>query len=293
MREDNRTGMGKEYSKDMIREPWDYDYYSHKVILNVGADRSSRRRERNIGTGLLNRPRLVVLIVVITILLGLFLKEARSVLASNPQFIIQDVILENTNLINKDTLYDILKMDSPKGIFNVSANEIARILEKDPDIEGAVVEKILPGTLKIIISERVPYARLDIDGKEYYIDYNGILLWRKREKGSIPVIAGLKINPATRWTSGESCMVPELENILNVLRTGDSLGWGGFIEPVSVRVINEDYISIYTRERILIKLKLDNIDKRLDKLMVVLNDARKKGRLIKMVDLRFKDVYVE
>ncbi len=276
----------------MIREPWDYDHHSHKVILNVGVDRFSRRQRREISitSNLLNRPRLIVLIIIISILFGLFLKETKSVLASNPQFIIKDIILENTNIISKDILNDILKLENNKGLFNISTKEIVKILKKDPDVESAAVEKILPTTLKITINERVPYFGLDVGGRKYFIDKNGIVLLRDRISGSIPIITGLKID---RLVPGESCMVPELGKILNILRTGDNLGCGRFIEILRLDVENEDFASIYTRERIKIKLKLDNISDRLNKLMIILNDVQRKGKPIKTVDLRFNDAYVE
>lgn len=276
----------------MIREPWDYDRHSHRVILNVGLDRYSRRqrKEIRITSNLLNRPRLVVLIAIVAILIALFLKEAKSVLAYNPQFVIQDIILENTGLIDKNILADILKIETKKGLFDISTNKIVKILQRDPDIKSAIVEKILPGTLKIRIKERVAYLRLDIGEEEYLIDNSGVVLLREMGNGSVPVINGLKMK---KLIPGESCMVPELENILNILQIGDSLGWGKFMEISKIDVHSEEYISIYAKERILVKLKMDNICDRLNKLMVVLNDVQRKGKLIKVVDLRFKDAYVE
>lgn len=275
----------------MIREPWDYDRHSHRVILNIGADRSYRRQKReiSIASNLLNRPRSVVLIVVMILLFGLFLKEIRLVLASNPQFIIKDIILENVNVINKDIINDILKLENNRGLFNISTKEIVKILKKDPDVEIVIVEKILPSTLKIIINERKPYFRLDVDEKKYFIDSNGIVLLRERPNESVPVITGLKID---KLSPGESCIVPELEKILNILRLGDNLGWSKFIEISKIEA-EQDFISIYTRERITVKLKMENISEKLNKLLIVLSDVQRKGELIRLVDLRFKDVYVE
>lgn len=273
----------------MTKEPWDYDYHSHRVILNVGRNSFYRGRRKSIDVGILNRPRLVVLIIVITILFILFLKEARTVLASNPHFLVQDIVLENTGLIDKGMIYDILNLDEPIGLFSVSTDKIARLLEKDPDIEKAVVEKILPGTIKITIKERSAYAKLDIDGKRYYIDRNGRVLFRQREDVSIPIIYGLKIdNPMP----GELCNTPELDCILTILQTGQEVGWDRFIEPVEVRK-SGDSILINTRERILVKLKMADIKEQLDRLIFVLGDVQRKGRVVKIVDLRFRDVYVE
>lgn len=263
----------------MVREPWDFDHHSHKVILNVGR---RQRRDISIASNLLNRPRVVVLVVVIIVLIMLFLKEARSILASSPQFIIRDIILENTGLITKD----ILKLEDDKGIFDISTKKITRTLNKDPDIESVIVEKVLPSTLKIIINERIPYARL----QEYLIDSKGMVLWRERPGVSVPTITGLNIK---KLVPGELCTVHELQTILDILHTGEEVGWGRLIEVNKVEFNNEDSVTIYTRERISIRLKLDNVHEQLDRLIFVLRDVQKKGRLVKFVDLRFKEVYVE
>ena len=73
---------------------------------------------------------------------------------------------------------------------------------------------------------------------------------------------------------------------------GEDTGWGSFIEPREIQIYNEDEIWIYTRERILVKLKMDNVDEQLEKFMVVLDDIVRKRKIIRVVDLRFQDVYV-
>lgn len=276
----------------MTKEFWDYDIHSHRVILNVGQGWSDRknRKERSISPNLLNRPRVVVLVVIIIILSLLLLKESRLVLAQNPQFIIHDVIFESTGLITEEMLHDILKLNNGEKLFNISTNRIAKILGKDPDVEGAIVEKILPSTLKIKIKEKEPYAKLNIDEKFYYIDGKGTLLFRDRSDKNLPVIIGVKLD---KLIPGESCMVPAIEDILNILHLGEDIGWGKFIQPVKLEIINGEYILVNTREHIMIKLKLKDIREQLEKLLVILNDIQKKGRLIKIVDLRFKDVYME
>lgn len=275
-----------------MRENWDYDYHSHRVILNVGQNWLSRRgrRERNITAGLLNRPRIVVLAIIITVLVALLLREAKSVLASNPQFVIQDIILENTGIITKDVLYDILKLEKNKGPLNVSINEVSEILKKDPDIERAVVEKVLPGAFKISIKERIPCARLDINGKEYCVDKNGLVLLRERDAGSAPLVTGLRIK---RLVPGEPCMAPGLENALRILQVGEDTDWGRFVLPVKIEFKNSENILVYTRERIVVKLNMDFIKEQMDRFVFIMDDIERKGKLIKMVDLRFKDVYVE
>lgn len=276
----------------MPKDLWGYDGRSHRVFLNVGEDGSLRRgkKARAISTNLLNRPRVVVLIVIVTVFLFLFLKEARLVLASNPQFVIQDIVVENTKLITKDMVDKILNLDANKGLFGVSTNEIVKLLKNDPDIDSVSVEKILPGTLKIDIVERAPYAKLSLSGKYYFIDNKGVVLLRDRTGENVPVISGLvQIEPVP----GETCDNKVLENILNVIYTAGEIKLGDYVEITGIDVSNEENILIHTREKILVKLKLNGAQEKLDKLMIILSDVQKRNRLIKLVDLRYRDAYVE
>jgi len=277
----------------MIREPWNYDRRSHKVILRVDNNWSSKRskKTKSIGSNLLNRPRVIVLSVIITVFSFLLIREARSVLNSNPQFVIQDIVVENPgNLINKNVIDEILNLESGKVPVNISPKEISRMLKNDPDIENVVVEKVLPGTLKINLKERIPYAKLDIKGKIYLADYNGAILLRDRQCNSIPVISGFF---SEEPVYGEIYGGKDFLNILNILHEGEKAGWGKFIEVTSINIQNMDNIVLHTRERIIIKLKIDNLQDRLVKLLAILENSQTKGKIIKIVDLRFKDAYVE
>jgi cell division protein FtsQ len=278
----------------MKKDLWGYDNYSHRVILNVRDDRTGRRnrRERTTRSNIFNRPRVFVFTIIITILLFLFLKEARLVLASSPQFIIQDVVIENTNLISKDMVMDMLKLDLGKGLFGISTRNITQTLKKDPDIDSVVVEKILPGTLKIKINERLPYVKINNLDKSYFIDNTGVVLLRTRDQilSQVPVIAGLSINDLTPGSvSGDE----NLHKVLNILHLIEKAELGKFVEITGIDINSETTITFHTRERITIKLKKEDINERLSKLILILTDIQKKNKLVKLIDLRFKDVYVE
>jgi cell division protein FtsQ len=277
----------------MIREPWNYDRKSHKVILKVDNEWASKRsrKSKNINSNLLNHPRLFVLSVIVVVFSFLLLKEARSVLASNPQFVVQDIVIENSdNLITKEVINDILNIKAGETLLNISPKKTLQILKKDPDIEDVQAERIFPGTLKISIKERLPYAKLNIDGKTYLIDKSGVILGRERQCRDIPVISGCF---QTAPVPGEIYKDNILKNILDVLYIGENMGWGNFIEITSIDVKSEKNIILHTRERILVRLNMDNLEERLKRLIAILEDSQKKEKIIKTVDLRFKDVYVE
>ena len=97
----------------------------------------------------------------------------------------KDVEIENIHYIDESHLLDKLKTNDINGLFSMSAKNISRKLEEDPDIESVVVEKQFPGTLRIIVKERTPYAEIWVDDSEYFLDYYGIVLWREQENASL------------------------------------------------------------------------------------------------------------
>lgn len=273
---------------------WEYDHSSHRVILNVKGDRYARRRKKktkDISTSLLNRPRIIVLGIILIALLFFFLKEAKFVLAYNPQFKIKYVQIENTKFISQQSVLKLLKPDDINNLFAISAKGISRKLRKDPDIKSVVVEKQFPDTLKIVIKERTPYARIIIDDEAYFVDANGIMLLRKPSYyNSTPLVQGVEEKSII---PGESYSDSNLEIALDILKAENKKGLNRFLEVTRIDMRDPDIINIDTRERISIIMERKNINEQLDKLISILNKVQYQGKIIRKVDLRFKDVYVQ
>jgi len=276
----------------MARDLWKYDNYSHRVILRTGEERTARRnrREKTLKTNLLNRPRVIVFAVVITILVLLFIREAKSVLSSNPRFMVNDIIVENSSLFNKDEICELLQINDAKGLMSFSVNQIVKILKKDPDVERVAAEKVLPNTLKLNIAERAPLVGFDYSGKRYLANKDGIILLRDRPNLNTPRITGLTMEQPV---PGESCVSKGLMHALCVIEEANTVGLNKFVDIIGIDMKNESNIIIQTSERIVIKIMLNDLQSRLEKLVAILGDVQKKGRIVQLIDLRFKDVYVE
>ncbi len=277
----------------MVGSIWDYDDRSHRVILKADTYRSGRRRKKrkeSIGLSLLNRPRLVVLSVVLCVLVLLFLREARYVLANNEQFRIENLVITNLNLIDQATIISLLDLKQTDTLFTYSARELSRRLEADPDIKGVFLEKQFPDTIKVAVTERRPYAAIRIDGKTRLIDSQGVVLARNAHNREVPVITGLR---AASVTPGEVCTDPRLKLALRTLSRGQCLGWDNYIAVRWLDVTDFNKLRLKSRERILIVMKRDNLEEQLNKLLHVLKDVQNRGKIIKKIDLRYEDVYVK
>jgi hypothetical protein len=92
---------------------------------------------------------------------------------------------------------------------------------------------------------------------------------------------------------GESCVSKGLMHALCVIEEANTVGLNKFVDIIGIDMKNESNIIIQTSERIVIKIMLNDLQSRLEKLVAILGDVQKKGRIVQLIDLRFKDVYVE
>lgn len=78
-------------------------------------------------------------------------------------------------------------------LFSMNLNEVRGRLEEVSLVHHALVQRVLPDTLKIRITERVAVARLGSDNSRYplAIDRFGVVLGRKSRAPSLPMITGV------------------------------------------------------------------------------------------------------
>lgn len=277
-----------------LRDMWEYDYKDRRVILNVKSPRLGRRRSRGFsmaGTAILNRPRIVVMGTVIIVLIFAFLREARSMFAGNLEFRIQNIEIENTRLIDKKSIMQMLDFKTENNLFGFSAKALARKIMKDPDIENVIIEKKFPDTLKVEVHERKPYIRIAAGEVEYLADYNAVVLIRQSaEKDKLPLVLGISKDEVIPGAVSSS---QNLETALFILKEVRCSRLSRFIEVKEIDAGSPSKISIKTRERIKIEMKRNEIKEQLQKLLFILSENEAQGRMIKKIDLQYKDAYAE
>ena len=276
-----------------MRDSWNFDYSSHKVILKADTNRSGRRRKKKkekIAITLLNRPRFIVMSIVLTVLVLLFLREARFALANDPHFTIQNIIIENNNKISQSAILKLLGLDKTKTLFGVSSKTLCEKLKNDPDVNKVTIEKKFPHTLKVTVYEHKAYMWFRNKEKEYYGNHNGLILSRKYNKENISLISGIGEVDAI---AGKVCENTKVQTALNILRIGENKGWGKFISVKEINIEDTKAIKIKTRERILVIAKESNLSEQVDKLLTVLKDIERKEKIVNKVDLRYKDIYID
>ncbi len=107
-------------------------------------------------------------------------------------FTVQEIFVSGRDLTSKNQLLKALKVKRGTPIFSITLAEAQKRVEKLPWVASAVVERRLPDTVMLHVSERRPMARWQRKGKFYLLDDTGTVIAEKditRFK-SLPLVVG-------------------------------------------------------------------------------------------------------
>lgn len=88
-------------------------------------------------------------------------------------FKLEDVVVEGRKRTDKKQILEALRLERDQPLFMISVNEAKDKLEKLPWIKAVSVERRLPSSLIIRLSEKEPIAIWQNQGKTYLVDRDG------------------------------------------------------------------------------------------------------------------------
>ena len=141
----------------------------------------------------------------------------RVMFTKNERFVMRRIKLEGLESKRTDALIKYLKLKLYKdNLFDIDIAAIRRKIEKISYIKNASVCRVLPDTLKINVTQRVPIAYLFRYGAKWVIDEDAVIMNKKycmKFKYSLPVITGFKYR---RLKSGEK--IPGLKQAIDLIK---------------------------------------------------------------------------
>jgi cell division septal protein FtsQ len=185
---------------------------------------------------------------------------------------------------------------------NLLALDLARIkrdIELAPMIESAAVERGLPHTLRVRVTEREPIARIPLPQLQprggvamvsYYLDEGGYVIQplttlagkTARDAESLPVLSGVN---ATELRPGNAVGSPKVIAALRLIAAFESSPMSGLVEMKSVDVAGTEVLQVTTGQGGQITFALDRLDEQLRRWRAVYEYGRKSGRGILALDL--------
>ncbi len=100
----------------------------------------------------------------------------RTVTASS-FFDVKEIEIKGTNKVSRETVEKIVRAESEKnGVWNADLQKIREEIEKTDFVKTATVSRILPDGIRVNVTERKPSAVARIDGGDFWVDDDGIVL---------------------------------------------------------------------------------------------------------------------
>lgn len=130
--------------------------------------------------------------VFLIILVGLALYIVISLL-SLPYFYVKDVELRGLERLTSSEILQPDLIPPQTSIFKIDINRVKEKILAIPLVKKVVIEKKLPSTLIINITERKPYAYVTNGQKIWEMDREGVILGEVEKKLGLPVIEGTNL----------------------------------------------------------------------------------------------------
>ncbi len=142
---------------------------------------------------------------------------SRALFSKNEHFILRRVELSGLDSRRSGAMIRYLKLTlNEDNLFAVDISAIRRKVEKISYIKSAGIYRILPDTLKIAVTQRVPVAYLLKYNSKWVVDEDSVVMNRKycmKLKYSLPVITGFKYK---KLRSGEK--LPDLSQAIELIK---------------------------------------------------------------------------
>ena len=204
--------------------------------------------------------------------------------------------LENSKIEAKD----IEKLQDEKtaqkellNIFDLDLKKLREELEKIAEIEKVEVRRVLPDTLDIQITERIPVAVLESAAGKYVVDKDTVVMLKEKSidiAGSLPVIISKKEKLPQRGEKFEE-LRPVLEFIQLTKRVADY----AVLKIVEMDISKEGFVSVtiyYSGDKddwfVFKDVPVANPSEGLDRILNAIEFYRRESKKGRVTSLRFK-----
>lgn len=161
----------------------------------------------------------------------------------NARFAVRHVEVVSGNLITPELVREYLRIEDGMNLFALDVKR-ARMdfLQRCPGVRSMEISRVLPDTLRIVITERQPLARLAGRGR-FVVDAEGVVFRVPVDTGRLPLVTG---HSGQRFRAGDR-VGSDIGRALLFLDVCEDPLCG--IEVDSVRVDRPGYLIVYTGQR--------------------------------------------
>ena len=181
----------------------------------------------------------------------------------NDRFVVQRIVTRTDGVLSERLLKDWCGVEPGENLYALDLKKVLESVESEPIISRAVVKRELPGTLKIVVNERTPIARLgrDARGMNWLVDDEGILLNKSFQAKHLPFLLGVTRPHIAKGESIFETRAKDALHALSFIRERKLLS--DEMEVLRVSVGNADYLDLRLADGKRLLLSRNNIPNQL------------------------------
>jgi len=202
------------------------------------------------------------------------LRDSGLSVTQQAQFAIKDIVVEGRSQSSKDEIFDALGAARGAPILGFDVKAAATRLGKLPWVNTAIVERRLPDTIAVILTERIPAARWQRDDHFYVLDSEGHVLPSAKPENfaTLPLVVGIGADSTAQAFLALLKNYPDIQEKTNsAVRVGERR-WDLHLQP-----------------NIIIRLPEQSVNNALHRLSVLIGQDKILDRDIVAIDLRLAD----
>lgn len=235
--------------------------------------------------------------IIISIIILLFIALGGTIYyLTTPAFNVADIEIYGNERNSAETYISLSKIDLEiTNIFSFTKKKIQNNLKENSYVESVIVERKLPNTLQIYITERKVAYQIKNSANYIYLDNQGYILEIAEEKKDVPILDGFKsveegINVGKRLKEEDLIKLNNVAKIINYCK----------YNAIENKITNIDitdstnYIVYFKEDKKTVYLgDASNLSERLSMLKTILkNEEKKEIEIFMNGDLNNDDVYI-
>ncbi len=163
-------------------------------------------------------------------------------------FSLSDVVIEGQKYTSIDDIIEIIGSDKGAPIFAIRLDEIREKLESHIWIKSAIVERRLPNTIYVAVSERTPIAIWQFKQKLYIVDAEGNCIMKYKGEGfeDLIQVVGQDANIYTKSLIDELARYPGLAaKVKSAVRYGNRRWNLNLDQKITVKMPENNFVYGY------------------------------------------------
>jgi cell division septal protein FtsQ len=220
----------------------------------------------------------------------------------NKSFAIQQVDIQTDGVISSEQLRRWCQIRPGQNLFALDLARVKRELELVASIKSVSVERILPNSLRIRVTEREPIAQINVprtkaDGeglemKVYQVDNEGYITEpldpRQRAvplnqvDDQLPIISGINVS---ELQPGRRIDSPQMRATLELIQDFESSPMAGLVDMKRINLSSPQVLIVTTGQGSEITFSFDNFDQQLHRWQRVHQECLRYNRSIATLDL--------